>query len=94
MFADLLPILEPMGLHLDYLPGEGPVFSNPIRHEQHVADLLTAPAIEATPYIADTVRCINADLPRDIALIGFAGAPFTLASYAIEGRGSRNYVEK
>ena len=93
MFADLLPILEPMGLHLDYLPGEGPVFSNPIRHEQHVADLLTAPAIEATPYIADTVRCINADLPRDIALIGFAGAPFTLASYAIEGRGSRNYVE-
>ena len=93
MFADLLPILEPMGLHLDYLPGEGPVFSNPIRHEQDVADLRTAPAIEATPYIADTVRCINADLPRDIALIGFAGAPFTLASYAIEGRGSRNYVE-
>ena len=38
MFADLLPILEPMGLHLDYLPGEGPVFSNPIRHEQDVAD--------------------------------------------------------
>ena len=93
MFADLLPILEPMGLHLDYLPGEGPVFSNPIRHEQDVAALRTAPATEATPYIADTVRCINADLPKDIALIGFAGAPFTLASYAIEGRGSRNYVE-
>ena len=93
MFADLLPILEPMGLHLDYLPGEGPVFSNPIRHEQDVAALRTAPATEATPYIADTVHCINADLPKDIALIGFAGAPFTLASYAIEGRGSRNYVE-
>ena len=93
MFADLLPILEPMGLHLDYLPSEGPVFSNPIRHEQDVAALRTAPAIEATPYIADTVRCINADLPEHIALIGFAGAPFTLASYAIEGRGSRNYVE-
>ena len=93
MFADLLPILEPMGLHLDYLPGEGPVFSNPIRHEQDVAALRTASATEATPYIADTVRCIRADLPRDIALIGFAGAPFTLASYAIEGRGSRNYVE-
>ncbi len=93
MFADLLPILEPMGLHLDYLPGEGPVFSNPIRHEKDVVALRTAPAIEATPYIADTVRCINADLPAHIALIGFAGAPFTLASYAIEGRGSRNYVE-
>ena len=93
MFADLLPILEPMGLHLDYLPGEGPVFSNPIRHEKDVVELRTTPAIEATPYIADTVRCINADLPKDIALIGFAGAPFTIASYAIEGRGSRNYVE-
>ena len=93
MFADLLPILEPMGLHLDYLPGEGPVFSNPIRHEKDVVALRTAPAIEATPYISDTVRCINADLPKHIALIGFAGAPFTLASYAIEGRGSRNYVE-
>ena len=93
MFADLLPILEPMGLHLDYLPGEGPVFSNPIRHEHDVAALRNAPAIEATPYIADTVRFINADLPKHIALIGFAGAPFTLASYAIEGRGSRNYVE-
>ena len=93
MFADLLPILEPMGLHLDYLPGEGPVFSNPIRHEQDIVALRNAPAVEATPYIADTVRCINADLPKDIALIGFAGAPFTLASYAIEGRGSRNYVE-
>ena len=71
MFADLLPILEPMGLHLDYLPGEGPVFSNPIRHEKDVAALRTAPAIEATPYISDTVRCINADLPKHIALIGF-----------------------
>ena len=82
-----------MGLHLDYLPGEGPVFRNPIRHEKDVEALRTAPAIEATPYISDTVRCINADLPKHIALIGFAGAPFTLASYAIEGRGSRNYVE-
>jgi uroporphyrinogen decarboxylase len=55
--------------------------------------LRVAPAEEATPYIADTVRNILDDLPRDIALIGFAGAPFTLASYAIEGKGSRNYIE-
>ncbi len=92
MFADLLPILEPMGLDLDYVPGQGPVFANPLRHAKDIENLRTAPAIEATPYIADTVRCINADLPNDIALIGFAGAPFTLASYAIEGKGSRNYV--
>jgi uroporphyrinogen decarboxylase len=92
MFADLLPILEPMGLDLEYVPGQGPVFDNPIRSAADVANLKTAPAVEHTPYIADTVRCINESLPKEIALIGFAGAPFTLASYAIEGEGSRNYV--
>jgi uroporphyrinogen decarboxylase len=92
MFADLLPILEPMGLDLEYVVGQGPVFANPIRSAADVTNLATAPAIEHTPYIADTVRCINEGLPNDIALIGFAGAPFTLASYAIEGKGSRNYV--
>jgi uroporphyrinogen decarboxylase len=92
MFADLLPIMEPMGLRLDYLPGQGPVFDNPIRAAKDVDNLVTAPAQEATPYIANTVKNILQDLPADIALIGFAGAPFTLASYAIEGKGSRNYV--
>ena len=92
MFADLLPIMEPMGLELDYKPGEGPVFANPVRTEKDVAALVVEPASEATPYIADTVANILSGLPGGIALIGFAGAPFTLASYAIEGRGSRNYV--
>jgi uroporphyrinogen decarboxylase len=92
MFADLLPIMEPMGLDLDYLPGEGPVFGNPVRTANDVDALRVAPAMEATPYIADTVKNILSGLPPDIALIGFAGAPFTLASYAIEGRGSRNYI--
>lgn len=92
MFADLLPIMEPMGLRLDYKAGEGPVFDNPVRTEQDVAALEVLPAGEATPYIAETVTNILSGLPADIALIGFSGAPFTLASYAIEGRGSRNYV--
>jgi uroporphyrinogen decarboxylase len=92
MFADLLPVMEPMGLELDYVAGAGPVFANPLRSAADVQRLRVLPAEEATPYIADTVTNILADLPPDIALIGFAGAPFTLASYAIEGRGSRNYV--
>ncbi len=92
MFADLLPILEPMGLQLEYLPGEGPVFHNPIRSEADVANLRCAEAVEATPYIEHTVKNIIGGLPGEIALIGFAGAPFTLASYGIEGRGSRNYI--
>ena len=92
MFADLLPILEPMGLRLDYVAGRGPVFDNPIRTVGDVDNLVNAPAAEATPYIAETVTNILQELPADIALIGFAGAPFTLASYAVEGQGSRNYV--
>ena len=92
MFADLLPIMEPMGLRLDYKAGEGPVFDNPVRSAKDVENLTVLPAREATPYIADTVTNILSGLPADIALIGFSGAPFTLASYAIEGRGSRNYV--
>jgi uroporphyrinogen decarboxylase len=92
MFADLLPIMEPMGLDLDYVPNVGPVFANPIRTQGDVDRLVTAPAEEATPYIADTVKNIISGLPKDIALIGFAGAPFTLASYSIEGKGSRNYT--
>lgn len=92
MFADLLPILEPMGLRLDYVAGHGPVFDNPVRSSKDVAALVNAPAPEATPYIAATIRNILEELPPQIALIGFAGAPFTLASYAIEGKGSRNYT--
>lgn len=92
MFADLLPVMEPMGLELDYLPGQGPVFANPLRTRADVDALRVATAEEATPYIAETVTNIVDGLPSDIALIGFAGAPFTLASYAIEGKGSRNYV--
>ena len=92
LFADLLPILEPMGLSLDYKPGVGPVFENPLRTESDIDAMVNAPAEEATPYIAQTVRNILSGLPSDIALIGFAGAPFTLASYAIEGKGSQNYL--
>lgn len=92
MFADLLPMLEPMGLRLDYRAGVGPVFDNPLRSADDVKRLRVAPASEATPYIAETVRNILSGLPPQIALIGFAGAPFTLASYAVEGRGSRHYL--
>lgn len=92
MFADLLPVLEPMGLRLDYVAGTGPVFDNPIRDEKAIDALSVVPAVEGTGYIAETIGRILADLPKDVDLIGFAGAPFTLASYAIEGASSRNYV--
>lgn len=91
LFADLLPILEPMGFHLEYQKGEGPVIHNPllngnvdrVRAVSNMADL---------GYVFEAVRLIRSQLPADIPLLGFAGAPFTLASYAIEGGGSKNYV--
>jgi len=92
LFADLLPILEPMGLRLEYVAGEGPLFDNPVRTAADVQALVVSPALEATPYIAETVKNVLSGLPPQVALIGFAGAPFTLASYAVEGKGSRDYV--
>lgn len=92
MFADLLPILEPMGLDLDYIPGVGPNIDNPVRTSEDVDAIRVEPSSETMPYIAEVIRLIRNELPSDIPLIGFGGAPFTLASYAIEGKGSRNYV--
>ena len=92
LFADLLPILEPLGLTLDYLPDIGPNISNPVRSAADVDALKVLPAAETMPYIAEAIRLIRQELPADIPLIGFGGAPFTLASYAIEGKGSKNYI--
>ena len=92
LFADLLPILEPMGLDLEYLKGEGPTIHNPIHSAAEVDRLRELTDVDELSYVYEAVRLIRADLPADIPLLGFAGAPFTLASYAIEGGGSRNYV--
>ncbi|MCC7421456.1 MAG: uroporphyrinogen decarboxylase [Planctomycetaceae bacterium] len=93
LFADLLPILEPMGMNLEYAKGEGPILHNPLKTAEDVARLreLTDPG--ELGYVYEAVKLIRRDLPPDIPLLGFAGAPFTLASYAIEGGGSRNYVD-
>lgn len=92
MFADLLPILEPMGLSLDYIPGVGPQIANPVRDAKGIDALKIEPSSESMPYIGEAIQLIRQELPCDIPLIGFGGAPFTLASYAIEGQGSRNYI--
>ena len=92
LFADLLPILEPMGLHLEYAQGEGPVIHNPIRTPTEVDRAVELEDVGALKFVFDAVRLARRDLPADIPLIGFAGAPFTLASYIIEGGGSKSYV--
>lgn len=92
LFADLLPILEPMGIDLEYQKGEGPVIHNPIHTGRDVDRLRSLESMDTLAYVFSAIRMIRAALPGDIPLIGFAGAPFTLASYCIEGGGSKNYV--
>jgi uroporphyrinogen decarboxylase len=92
LFADLLPILEPMGMDLEYQKGEGPVIHNPIQSASEVDRLKRLEDLSTLHFVFDTVKLVRKELPADIPLLGFAGAPFTLASYAIEGGGSRNYL--
>jgi uroporphyrinogen decarboxylase len=91
IFSDLLPILEPMGLDLEFAHGEGPVIHNPVREAADVDRVLELEDVRALDFVLETVRQTRRDLPADIPLIGFAGAPFTLASYIIEGGSSRHY---
>ncbi len=93
IFADILPILIGMGLELDFVPGKGPVLHNPIASAADVAALRTPPAEENLPYTLEAIRLTQRELAGRVPLIGFSGAPFTLASYAIEGGGSKNHVK-
>jgi uroporphyrinogen decarboxylase len=92
IFSDLLPILEPMGMELEFSPGDGPQIHNPVREGGDVDRVMELESTEALHFVFETVAQTRRDLPGHIPLIGFAGAPFTLASYAIEGESSRNYL--
>ncbi len=90
IFADILLVLEPMGVGLKFSRGEGPVIERPVRTAADVDALREANPDELS-YVFDAIRLTRRALRPDIPLIGFAGAPFTVASYAIEGGGSRHY---
>lgn len=92
IFSDLLPILEPMGLDLEFAPGDGPQIHNPVRESEDVSRVIELESTESLHFVFETVTQTRKDLPEHIPLIGFSGAPFTLASYAIEGGGSRNFL--
>lgn len=92
IFSDLLPILQEMGLDLEFQKGEGPVIHNAVHDETLIENLRPLEDVQALGYVYETVRKTRAGLDENLPLIGFAGAPFTLASYAIEGKASRNYL--
>jgi len=91
IFADLLLIVEPMGMHLEYDQGEGPVIRPALRGAADVDRLREVDPEQSLGYFYSAIRQTRADLDARLPLIGFAGCPFTLASYLIEGGGSRNY---
>ena len=93
LFADILLPLMPMGIQLEFAAGEGPVIHNPIRTANDVAVLRSVDPRESLPHVLEAVRIVQRELDGQTPLIGFAGAPFTLASYIVEGGASRSYVK-
>ena len=93
LFSDILLIVEPMGVGLEFSAGDGPVIHRPVRSSQDIGALHEVLPQESVPFVFETVRKIRSSLPSHIPLIGFSGAPFTLASYLIEGGASRQYLE-
>lgn len=90
LFSDILTPVEPMGLKLDFVPG--PVFENPVRTMADV-DRLRIPVMEEdVPFVLETIRILRRELTGRVPLIGFGSAPFTLACYMVEGKGSKDFA--
>jgi uroporphyrinogen decarboxylase len=92
IFADLLLPLEPLGMKFHFAAGEGPQIEDPLRNEKQIAALRDDSSAELG-YVAESVRLVAKHFGERLPVIGFCGAPFTLASYMVEGGGSRNYIE-
>jgi len=92
LFSDLLVPFTPMGLKFDFVKGEGPAVENPIRHADDVERLRRFDPREALGHVLETIRLLRVELEGRLPLIGFGGAPFTMAAYAIEGGPSTTYA--
>jgi len=92
IFSDILIPLEPMGVEFEFAKGEGPVFRHPLQEKKDVERLRVFDPEEETSFLMKAIRIVRKELEGRVPLIGFSGAPFTLASYIIEGGHSKNYV--
>jgi uroporphyrinogen decarboxylase len=90
LFSDILTPVEPMGMKLDFVPG--PVFENPIRSLADVNALRIPQMEEDVPYVLETIKILRRAFEGRVPLIGFGGAPFTLACYMVEGKGSKDFA--
>ncbi|GIU81265.1 MAG: uroporphyrinogen decarboxylase [Acidobacteria bacterium] len=91
LFSDILVIPEAMGMHLEIIESKGPIFRNPIRNAEAVKSLQTAGLFERLQFVMQAIKLVKERLNGKVPLIGFAGSPWTLATYMIEGKGSKNF---
>ncbi len=92
IFSDILLILEPMGLKLDFIKGDGPSIANPVRSGKDVDQLRLEDITPSLSFVMKAIQITRKNLKPNIPLIGFAGAPFTLASYMIQGGSSKDFT--
>lgn len=91
LFSDILVIPEAMGMHLDIIESQGPVFDTPLRDRQAIENLNTEGVVERLDYVMQAVKATKEKLAGRVPLIGFSGSPWTLACYMVEGKGSKNF---
>ncbi len=91
LFSDILVIPEAMGMHLEMIESKGPVFNDPIRNVTDLEKLNTEDALERLEYVMQAVKMTKEKLENRVPLIGFSGSPWTLATYMVEGGGSKNH---
>jgi uroporphyrinogen decarboxylase len=92
IFSDILIPLEPMGVEFEFAKGEGPVFHHPVREMKDIEKLRIIEPEEEISFLIKAIQIVRKELEGKLPLIGFSGAPFTLASYIIEGGHSKNYI--
>ncbi len=93
LFSDILIPAEAMGIGLEFYEGKGPVLNPPIRSLKQVEELRVPEPEEELSFVLEGIKLLRKELPSNIALIGFAGAPFTVSSYLVEGGSSKNFAE-
>jgi len=92
LFSDILTVLEPMGQKVEFIEGKGPVVDNPARDRAGVERLRVAEPESELGYVMEAIKLLRRELEGKVPLIGFSGAPFTLATYMIEGESSKNFL--
>ncbi|CZE47308.1 uroporphyrinogen decarboxylase [Campylobacter geochelonis] len=92
LFSDILVVPLEMGMDLEFVKGEGPKFNNPVKTSEDLERLDAQKAAKNLSYVYDTIKLTRENLAKDKALIGFCGAPWTVATYMIEGGGTKNYA--